>query len=179
MEKSNLTYKQRMSMNELSGYIKAVGLPILIFALGLFTIKEYGAFGTKLTSPMLSVMWIIAAITSLLLPAQRHNILKETFVTIGCYCVTLLVLHYFLAMVSGVSAQMLMASFDTAVGTAQGNTMTGYIQIAMWISSVMVPVGYAGVQVKRLFSFKKLVAPDRKLRELRSIRKTNVEHIDK
>lgn len=179
MQKNNLTYNTKMSLSELFRYVKAIAAPIAVFILGLVTVSEFKDFGNNLLSPMQSIMWIMACITSIILPAQRNNVIKETIVTIGCYNAGLLALRFLLSIVAGTSSQMLIASFDTSIGVTQGNTMTGYLQIAMWISSVMIPVGYIGVQAKRIFSFKKMASPEKKLNQLRSIRKTNVKHIDK
>lgn len=179
MRKEHITYKQNMSAYEIKGYIKAVAMPLFIFILGNFTIKEYGDFGSKLLAPMISIMWVVAAVCAVWVAAQRTDIIRQTIITIGCYCGTLLTFRLLLAIVSGVSSQMLIASFDTPIGTAQGNTMTGYLQFAMWLAAVMTPVGFVGVQVKKIFAFKKLTTPEKAFNRIRSIRKTGKEHIDK
>lgn len=178
-EKIKLTYKQRMSPLEFWNYVKAVALPIFVFSLSVYTINVFQDFGEKLLAPMMAIMWIVAAISALWVAAQRQDIIRQTIVTIGTYCGTLLTLRVLLTIVSGVSGQMLIASFDTSIGTTTSNTMTGYLQIAMWISSVMTPIGFVGLQVKKIFSFKRLMAPEKALNRYRSIRKTGKSQFDK
>ena len=178
MDKKSITYKQNMSAYELKGYIKAVAMPVFVFMLSSFTVKEFDDFGEKLLSPMIAIMWIVSAICSLWVASQRTDIIRQTIVTIGCYCGSLLTLRMLLSIVSGVSTQMLIASFDTPIGNASSNTMTGYLQFAMWLGAVMTPIGFVGIQIKKIFAFKRLSTPDRFINRLRSIRKTNTRHTD-
>lgn len=177
--RENITYKQNMSAYELKSYIKAVMLPLFIFLLGNFTINQFGDYGLKLLAPMIGIMWIVSAICAVYISSQRTDIIRQAIITIGCYCGSMLVFRLLLSIVSGVSAQMLIASFDTPIGTAQNNTMTGYLQFAMWLTAVMTPIGFVGMQIKKVFTFKRLSTPEKAFNRIRSIRKTGKEHIDK
>lgn len=44
---NTLTYKQNMSKSELFRIIKAIGIPMLVFGLGIFTISNFATFGAK------------------------------------------------------------------------------------------------------------------------------------
>jgi len=179
MRKEHITYKQNMSATELKKYLKAIGMPVFIFLLGNYTIIENGDVGYKFIAPMIAIMWIVAAVCAIWVTPQRGNIIRETFATIGCYCLSLLVFRFLMEIVSGVSPQMLMASFDTPITVTQGSTIPGYLNHAYWLISVLTPIGFVGVQVKKIFSFKRLNSPERAFNRIRSIRKTGREHIDK
>lgn len=179
MKKEHITYKQNMTSYEFKEYIKAFMLPVFVFILGNVTINEFGDFGTKLLAPMIGIMWLVAAVCAIWVSAQRTDIIRQTIITIGCYCGSMLTFRILLSIVSGVSSQMLIASFDTPVGSATSNTMTGYLQFAMWLTAVMTPIGFVGIQVKKIFAFKRLVTPEKAFNRIRSIRKTGRSHIDK
>ena len=50
-KEETLTYKQNMSKTEVFHVIKAIGCPLIVFGLGIFTISNFANFGTKLICP--------------------------------------------------------------------------------------------------------------------------------
>ena len=73
---NTLTYKQDMSKKEAIGILKAVGLPILVFALALYTIQNFANFGSKLLCPLIAAMWIVGFVVGIIMPAQRREIVN-------------------------------------------------------------------------------------------------------
>jgi len=88
MGKSKFTYKQKITKSDFSRYIRAVSLPILIFALSLISIQLLEGFGSKLVAPLTALMICGGVICAIWLPSHRSSILKETYInnkTI-CFC---------------------------------------------------------------------------------------------
>lgn len=149
-----LTYKQNMSKTEVFHVIKAIGIPLMVFGLGLFTISNFAAFGAKLICPLSGTMWLVGFIVALFMPSQRRETLNQTMVICSIYFLALLGLKILLAVVSGVSSEMIAASYDQAIPTSTGNAIPGYLQSMLWFVAVLLPVGNISMQVKRLFQFK-------------------------
>jgi len=169
-ETKTLVYRQNMSKNELFKVIKAIGLPLAVFGLNIFTISNFAAFGAKLICPLLGAMWSIGFITALLVPIQRHEAISQTIIMCTVYCLTLLGFKIVLGFVSGVSAEMIAASYDQALPTASGNVLPGYVQTALWISSLMIPMTNIGMQVKRVYNFKRANTREKELAKARDTR---------
>lgn len=150
-----LVYKQNMSRNEAIKILKAITIPLSVFALGLFTINLFGAFGRKLVCPLSGFMWIIGVVVAFLMPSQRNDTLNHMLLMLSVYYSTLITFHVVLSIVSGVSSEMIAASFQQAIPTSTGNTIPGYLQTAMWFTGVLVPLGEIAMQLKRLFQFKR------------------------
>ena len=152
---NTLTYKQNMSKSELFRIIKAIGIPMLVFGLGIFTISNFATFGAKLICPLAGAMWAIGFIVALLMTSQRQEVLNQTMIVCSIYFLALLGLKILLAVVSGVSSEMIAASYDQAIPTSTGNAIPGYLQTMMWFVAVLLPIGDISMQVKRLFQFKR------------------------
>lgn len=118
-QQETLTYKQNMSKAEVFRVIKAIGLPLLVFGLGLFTISNFANFGAKLICPLSGAMWATGFLVALLMPSQRQETLNQTMVVCSLYFLALLGLKILLAVVSGVSSEMIAASYDQLSQRAQ------------------------------------------------------------
>ena len=70
-----------------------------------------------------------------------------------CLFYTLLGFKVALGIVSGVSAEMIAASFNQSIPTSTGNAMPGYLQNLLWFSAIGIPIGQVGMQGKRLLQF--------------------------
>ena len=150
---NTLTYKQDMSKKEAIGILKAVGLPILVFALALYTIQNFANFGSKLLCPLIAAMWIVGFVVGIIMPAQRREIVNQTLGMIAIYCGAMLGLKLLLAVVSGASSEMIAASYDQAIPMSTGNAIPGYLQTMMWFVAVLMPLGHIAMQAKRLKDF--------------------------
>ena len=166
-----LTYKQKMSGADLFRYVKAVAIPLAVFILSLIAIQSLAGFGSKLVAPLTGIMWCAGAICAIIMPAHRSSILTETHVTIACYLSALIVFKELIALLSGVSSEMLMDAFGQAIPVTSGSAITGWLQTLLWITAAMTPAGYIAMQVKRVFTFHKNKAKDKTFEQLRGIRK--------
>lgn len=170
-KKKQITYKQKMSWAELFRYLKAVGLPVVIFLFTIFCIDQFGAFGSKLIAPLVGGMWAVGAVTALVLPSQRSSVLNETMAFLASYMGGLYLLRLLISITSGVSSQMLMASFETVIPQTAGNAFLGVLQSMLWAVAILTPLGFVVMEIKRIVTFKKQASQQKTFDQLRSIRK--------
>ena len=165
-----LTYKERMTGAETWRFVKSISFPIIILFISVYTISSFAKFGTRLISPLVAIMWLVAVVEALFFGAQRKTILNEALIFIGSYDVGLLALKMIIGFASNATTEQLVASFNRNITLSQSNALPGYLQNALWITAVMVPIGYLGMQAKRIFQFKKKVRKDKFFEQTRSIR---------
>lgn len=79
-KEETLTYKQNMSKTEVFHVIKAIGCPLIVFGLGIFTISNFANFGTKLICPAAGIMWFLGFFVALLMSSQRKEVLNQTLI---------------------------------------------------------------------------------------------------
>ena len=154
--KEPLTYRQNVSRQEAYRIIKAVGCPLAIFALALFTISSFANFGTKLICPASGAMWIMGVIVATAMPSMRNATLIHSMTTITIYFLALLGLKMVLGVVSGVSAEMIAASYNQVIPTATGNTIPGYIQNLLWFTAVLLQLERSVIKQNSSSSLRKL-----------------------
>lgn len=176
VRKEALTYKQNMSKQEMFKVIKAVGLPLLVFGLGMFTISNLANFGSKIICPLSAAMWIVGFIVALLMPSMRQEVLNQTLIFCAIYYLAMLGLKILLGIASGASSEMIAASYDQAIPTATGNAIPGYLQNIMWFTAFGVPMGQIIMNVKRLFNFKRSQTLQKTFGQKRGIRETGREN---
>jgi hypothetical protein len=167
-----------MSGKELYSYIKAVGVPAGVFLIAMLVISLFGAFGTNLLAPMAGGMWVFGALTAFLIPSQKESICNETHMTILAYLGGMYGLRLLISLVAGTSSEQLMATYSQPMPMSTGNTISGFIQTMLWITAVMVPVGFLGMQGKKIMMFKKRMSKDKVIDHLRGIRETGKAHND-
>ena len=173
--KERITYRQGPSAKDAARYLKAIALPAGLFLLALLCVSRLAGFGTGLVAPLTGAMWAIGVICALLVPSQRNSILRETYVTVGCYLVGLMALREAIALVSGISSEALMAAYNQALPLTSGSTFSGYLQTSLWIAAIMTPVGFTGLEAKKVFTFRRRGSKNRTLDQLRGIR-SNTGH---
>ena len=172
-QNERITYKERMTGQDISKYAKAIGFPLVAFAVNIWTITSFRAFGTELIAPLSAAIWVAGLVTGLILPSHRRTTLNETVIALVGYSVVLMGLRYALQLISGVSTEMLIASYGQIISLTGGSAVQGYIQNILWISAIMVPIGFIGMQAKKLVQFRRLMAKNKALDRIRSIRETN------
>jgi len=165
-----LVYRSSWSKKEAMGVMRAVAVPVGVFGLALFTIANLGAFGTRLLCPLISVMWVWGVFVALVMPSMRGEVLHQTLTIIGLYCAAILGLKLLLGVVSGVSSEMIGASFNQAIPTATGNAIPGYLQNIMWWTAVGVPISFIVMQAKRLRDFRRSQTLTRAFGQARDMR---------
>ncbi len=169
-QSERITYKERMTGQDLSKYAKAICFPLVAFAADIWTISSFRAFGTELIAPLSAGIWVSGLITGIILPSHRRTTLNETVIALVGYSVLLMGLRFALQLISGVSTEMLIASYGQLVSLTGGSAVQGYIQNILWISAIMVPLGFIAMQAKKLVQFKRLSAKNKALDRIRSIR---------
>lgn len=172
-----ITYKQGMSRTDLFRYLKAVGVPLAIFIFSLLSIQSLAMFGRKLVAPLTAIMWATGVICAILMPSHRESVLKETHVAVVGYLVAIISLKEVVALMAGVSSEDLMAAFGQAIPVTSGSAISGWLQNMMWIAAAMTPVGFVGMQVKRVFSFHREQSTQKTFDRIRGIRPGTEEHL--
>ena len=166
----NITYVKKASGKERSKLVSAVVFPVAVFFLSIIGISTFKNFGKILMAPLIGAMWIIGAACALYMPAQRKAIITETLTVIATYNGTLLALRELIAITSGASSQMLMATFGQPLASASANTIPGFLQNALYISAAMIPLSFAGMQGKRILQFRRSVSKEKTIRQVRKLR---------
>lgn len=172
-----ITYKQSMSRSDMFRYMKAIGVPLSIFVISLLSIQSLAMFGTKLVAPLTAIMWSVGVVCAMIMPSHRQSILKETHIAIVGYLVAIVSLKEVVALMAGVSSEDLMAAFNQAIPVTSGSAISGWLQNMMWIAAAMTPVGFVGMQVKRVFSFHREQSTQKTFDQIRGIRRGIDEHL--
>lgn len=168
--RENYTYTQKTSSQDKARFLRSILFPTAIFFLCIISISTFKNFGRLLMTPLIGMMWIIGAACAIYMPAHRKSIITETLTAIASYNGTLLALRQLIAITSGISSQMLMATFGQPMSTASANTIPGYLQTMLYISAVMIPLGYAGMEGKRIVQFRRSANKQKTIDQLRGIR---------
>lgn len=168
-----LTYKRNLNRAETLGIIKAVVIPLAVFAIAMFSVSSFDAFGTKLICPLSSAMWSMGYIVALIMPSMRKEVINQTLVMLATYYLSLLGFKMLLGIVSGVSSEMISASYNQPIPITTSTAIPGYIQNIMWFTAVLVPVGHISMQLKRIWTFRHNQTLAKTFGRVRSIRKNN------
>lgn len=166
----NATYIKRASGKDKTKLVGAVVFPVAVFFLSIIGISTFKNFGRILMAPLIGTMWTVGAAVAFYMPSQRKSIITETLTVVATYNATLLALRRLIAITSGVSSQMLMATFGQPLATASANTIPGFLQNALYISAAMIPLGFLGMQGKRILQFRRNANKQRTMEQLRGIR---------
>lgn len=166
----NATYIKRASGKDKTKLVGAVVFPVAVFFLSIIGISTFKNFGRILMAPLIGAMWTVGAAVAFYMPSQRKSIITETLTVVATYNTTLLALRRLIAITSGVSSQMLMATFGQPLATASANTIPGFLQNALYISAAMIPLGFLGMQGKRILQFRRNANKQRTMEQLRGIR---------
>lgn len=173
-----ITYKRKMTGQEFWRYVKAIGFSSGLFIIAMVVLSQFARFGSVVLAPLVAAMWVFGVVCAILIPSQKQSILNETHITIAIYLVTLIAVKTLIKLISGVSSEMMMSSFNQAIPLTGGSTITGYLQTLMWITTVMTPLGFIGMQAKKVFTFRKKANKNKELERLRGFRQNNHEHFD-
>lgn len=169
-KRTHYTYVKKASGKDMSRMVRAVVFPVAVFFLSILGITIFKNFGKLLMAPCIGAMWITGAVVAWYMPAQRKSVINETLTFIASYNGTLLGLRQLVAITSGVSSQMLMATFGQPLPTVTANTISGWLQNALYASAAMIPLGFLGMEGKRMVTFVKSESKKRTLEQLRNIR---------
>lgn len=166
---SNETFIKKTSAKDISSLIFSAAAPALLFFLCMFTISQFKNYGRLLLTPIMGAMWAAGAVCVLILPSDKESIIHETEGFILALCLGDLLLQKAISIVSGVSADMLTETFSQPLPSTTGNILPGYLQYALWMFTIMIPISYLGLQGKRLINLRRASNKDRELRRIRGI----------
>ena len=116
-DRKNFTYVKKASAKERGRLVNAVVFPVAIFFFSIVAISIFKNFGRILMAPLIGAMWIVGAACAIYMPSHRKDIIKETLTFIATYNASLLGLRELIVITSGVSSQMLMATFGQPLAT--------------------------------------------------------------
>lgn len=170
MTMEKITYKQGISGKEITGYFFAIGFPATVLILSLIIVSYFAQFGQKLMAPMVALMWICGAICALILPSHRQGIITETHWAIVGYLIGMFGLQKIVQLVSGTTNEMLVATYEQAMPAASNASLTGFLEYMLWIVAVMVPIGFAVMEGKKIILFRRKVSKQKFFDQLRGIR---------
>lgn len=168
MEK--ITYKQGISSKEVTGYFFAIGFPVVVLVLSLIIVSCFGQFGQNLIAPMVALMWIGGAVCGLILPSHRQGIITETHWTIVGYLIGMFGLQKIVQLVSGITNEMLAATYEQAMPAASSASLTEFLEYMLWIVVVMVPIGFVVMEGKKIILFRRKVSKQKFFDQIRGIR---------
>ena len=171
--RENITYVKKASGKDMSRLARAIIFPIAVFFLSIIGITVFKQFGKILMAPLIGAMWIVGAACAFWMPSHRKSIITETLMVIASYNGLLLALRQLIAITSGVSSQMLMATFGQPLATASANTIPGFLQNMLYISAAMVPLSYFSLEIKRVLQFKRSNDKRKTIEQLRMLHNNN------
>ena len=136
----------------------------------MYLIKAYYNFGKYIITGGVVAMIASASIVALILPSQRLETIKGMKKGVGAYLVTLFGYRFVIMLIGGVSAEGLAAAFNQAIPTTSGTAMLGWMQNILWIASIMTPIGFVGMELKKMAQFEGAKRKDKAIQEIRDIR---------
>ena len=96
--------------------------------------------------------------------------MNETFITLGSYLIALITFKACISLLSGVSSETLTEALNLSVSATSGSAMTGWMQTLIYITAIMTPVGFIGMQSKRLYSFKRKNSKEKSIERIRGLK---------
>lgn len=171
-----ITYRSSSSLRETWTYIKSIGFYILLFAGWMYVSSLYVGFGDKVLNPMVALMLAIGCVVSIVVPSQREQTVKEAKWWIAGYLGIMWVYRFLIVLVSGVSAESLGAAFNQPVPTTSGTSALGWLQAVFWIIAFSYPIGFIGMEAKKIPMFIKTREKSKTIEQLRDIRENQRRH---
>ncbi len=168
-ERQNFTYVKKPSTKETTQLVWSIVFPTAVFFMSIASIYIFQNFGKILMAPMLGCMWIVGAACSIWLSSQRKEIINQTLEFVAIYCATMLAFRELIGVTSGISSEMLMATFGQPMATASANTIPGYLQTMLYISAVGIPIGYLGMEGNRILKFRRNSNKQKTMEQLRGM----------
>lgn len=172
-DNKKLVYQSVTSAQDRWKILKAALFPAVGFIICLFVIAKFGSYGRKMLAPMMAAMWTTGSICAFILPSHRSSVIKETVFTNIGYAGAMFGLRILAGLASGISSSMLVDSLNLSMSATQGNTILGYIQNILSLSSVLVPIGFIAMEFKRVFTLKRNANKKKFFDQTRNHRDTN------
>lgn len=155
-----LVYKQKASWEEKRRYIKAILYPLGALTLSVYVIDLFGQWGRGMLVWGFAAIWFSGFLTTFFTSSSVGKKLDGMIYQIASYAGTLLAFRLLISVTSGVSSEMLSASFEQNVSLQQSN-ITSYLQNFLNYSAVLMPVTFTAFNIKTIFAFRKNTRQDK------------------
>lgn len=169
-DNNRITYRQGLSSKELGGYMKSICVPIIVFLVALIVISKFGDFGKSIMAPASSLMWLMGVAAAWKIPSQRKETLSQTYIGVAGYVLGLALLRFLIGIAATTSSEQLMATYSQAMPTSTGSTISGFLQSMLWILAFMTPITFISMQAKKFVTFRRTIAKDKVLQQIRGLR---------
>jgi len=170
LKNDELVYRTPVTVRD----IKSTAFNLLfytgMFFLWMYLTKAYYNFGKYIITTGVVAMIVFSAVVAMILPSQRLETIKGMKKGVGIYLATLFGYRYVIMAIGGVSSEGLAAAFNQALPSTSGTAMLGWMQNILWIVSIMTPIGFAGMQLKKIAQFIGAKRKDKAIKEIRDIR---------
>lgn len=140
--KPDIIYTNTMSTEQLMVNIKCIFFYVFELIVWIVISRLYLNFGNKWIIPSVSAMWIMGAVTTLIVKEERESTISETKWAILGYLGFLFLYRIVIQLVSPISSEQMGAALNITVPAASGLAVIGMLQNILLIVSVMTPIGF-------------------------------------
>lgn len=168
----DIVYSTPFTWRNYKSTLMNLGIYAYILVLWLYDIKAYYNFGKYILCPLVSVVFGVAFVVGLILPAQRTEIAKSAKHFAVGYVTIIFLYKFVISAVSGVSAENFAAAFNQPLPSTSGTAIVGWLQYALYIAAVFTPIKEITAICSRIKQFYGTKAKDKAIREIRDYRDT-------
>lgn len=140
--RSDLTYTNTLSSQQVISTIKIVLLYAGILILWLVVAKLYMNFGSQWIVPAVSTMWLMGAVTTYYIKEEREGTIKETKFSILGFLLFLFLYRGVIQLIAPISSEQMGAALNITVPAASGMAAAGFLQNILIIVSILTPIGF-------------------------------------
>lgn len=166
----DIVYSTTVSWRHYKPTFINLGIYAYILAVWIYDIKAYYNFGKNIICPAVAIMFGVAFVVGIILPAQRVEIAKSVKHFTAGYVTVLFLYKFVISAVSGISAENFAAAFNQSLPATTGTTIVGWLQTLLWIAAVLAPVKEVTAICSRIKQFYGTKSKDKAIREIRDYR---------
>lgn len=167
---NELVYKTPVTIRDYKSTFITLLVYMYIFLMWAYLSVAYYNFGKYIITSGVAAMLIVSAIVAKILPSQRIECISDMKKGLCSYVTFLFGYRFIIIIMQGVSAEDLSAAFNMSMPAASGTSMLGWLQNILWISSILIPVGLVGMQIKKIAQFMGAERKSKAIRKIRDIR---------
>lgn len=148
-----------------------------ICVMWMYLSSVYYNFGKYIISTAVAVTIAVSAAVAIALPSQRDEVIKDMKKMLFLYLTALFGYRYIAMLLAGVSSEDLSAALNTALPGTSGTAMLGWLQTILWIAAIATPVGFIGMQLKKIGQYYGTKRKSQAASEIRDIRNKDGSHV--
>lgn len=148
-----------------------------ICGMWMYLSSVYYNFGKYIISSAIAATIVISSFVAIILASQRIEVIKDMKKMLALYVSVLFAYRYIAMLLSGVSSEDLSAALNTALPGTSGTAMLGWLQTILWIAAIATPVGFCGMQLKKIGQFFGTKRKSQAIREIRDVRDKDGTHM--